>query len=150
MLCDFMGVMFLVYPADAPNKRGEDKQASIKKAWAMHGIHRELLKKSRLLSMWQLINKWTFFSTISPCEYIRFPYSHYYYMMTIKRYYSNISTMDAMNRLLYAGTCPCKNSFFSGIWRHPGTTFLSTNLTNSFPLKRESTGIPIVVASKEF
>ena len=50
MLCDFMGVMFLVYPADAPNKRGEDKQASIKKAWAMHGINGGLLKKSTLLS----------------------------------------------------------------------------------------------------
>ena len=47
-----MGVMFLVYPADAPNKRGEDKQANMtEKAWAMHGIHRGLLKKSTLLSM---------------------------------------------------------------------------------------------------
>ena len=33
-------------------------------------------------------------------------------MMTINRYYSNISTMNAIKRLLYAGTCPWESAFF--------------------------------------
>ena len=94
-----MGLMFLFYPADAPNKRGEEKQASIKKTWATHGIHFGLPKKSTLLSMQQLINKIIFLApTFRANTFVL--RIHITYMMTINRYYSDVSTTDAIKRLL--------------------------------------------------
>ena len=45
-----------------------------------------------------------------PCEYIRLWYS-YYVQMTDNRYYSNISKMDDIKRLLYTDACPWESAF---------------------------------------
>ena len=101
VLCDFMGLkFFLVYSADAPNKRGEGKQASKKKTWATHEIHCGLPKKVSIIINTSVDSLRNLFRTHFPfpCEYIRLWYS-YYVQMTDNRYYSNVSKIDAIKCL---------------------------------------------------
>ena len=84
---------FLVYSADAPNKRGEGKQAT-------HEIHCGLPKKVNIIIKTIIDSLRNLFSTNFPfpCEYIRLWYA-YYVQMTDKRYYSNVSKIDAIKCL---------------------------------------------------